>query len=64
MLLMLIREDDPSGPDATKLLQEHLEEMAVYSSPDSGHALDVDGLCIPEITFFTAWEDEELVGCI
>ena len=37
--------------------------MAEDSPPESIHALDLDGLKKPEITFWCAWEGEELLGC-
>jgi len=60
---MQIREDDPNANDVSKLLSEHLEEMALISPAESMHALNVDGLCIPEITFWTGRIDNELLGC-
>lgn len=58
-----IRVDDPRRDEAAKLLREHLEDMALHSPPESIHALDVDSLRSPEITFWTAWNDRELLGC-
>jgi len=45
------------------LLVEHLEGMANHSPPDSIHVLDLKGLQADGITFWTAWDGEELVGC-
>ena len=58
-----IRVDDPRRDPAASLLREHLEDMALHSSPESMHALDIEALISPEITFWTAWEGAELVGC-
>lgn len=58
-----IRVDDLRGPEIAALLQEHLDEMALYSPPESIHALDLERLRQPEITFWTVWQDGELVGC-
>jgi putative acetyltransferase len=58
-----IRVDDLRGPAVAALLQEHLDEMARYSPPESIHALDLDRLRRPEITFWTVWQSGELVGC-
>lgn len=60
---MDIREDDLLGPEIATLLETHLTEAAKYSPPESTHALDLEALRAPEITFWTAWEDNELVGC-
>jgi len=37
--------------------------MYALSPPESVHALDLDKLRQPEITFWSAWEDSLLVGC-
>ena len=60
---MEIRVDDPRRDEAARLLREHLEDVAVHSPPESIHALDVESLCSPRITFWTAWDDGALVGC-
>jgi putative acetyltransferase len=60
---MDIKIDDLRGSAIQELLQEHLESMALHSPPESIHALDIDALRRPEITFWTVWEDGELLGC-
>ncbi len=60
---MNIKIDDLSGSDIYQLLQEHLRSMALHSPPESIHALDLEALRKPEITFWTVWEDDELLGC-
>jgi putative acetyltransferase len=60
---MDIRIDDLRGPEIARLLQEHLQDMALHSPPESIHALDLEALRRPEITFWTAWQDGELLGC-
>lgn len=55
--------DDLGGPKIHKLLQEHLQSMRLQSPPESVHALDLDALRQPEITFWTVWENGELLGC-
>jgi len=60
---MDIRLDDLNGPEINKLLQEHLYSMTLHSPPESMHALDVEKLRIPDITFWTVWQDSELIGC-
>jgi putative acetyltransferase len=57
-----IRPDDLSDPRVHALLQEHLEDMHSWSPPGSVHALDLDGLRQPEISFWTAWEGETLLA--
>ncbi|WP_343123450.1 MULTISPECIES: GNAT family N-acetyltransferase [unclassified Lysobacter] len=45
------------------LLREHLQGMARLSPPESIHALDLDGLRRPGISFWSAWQDGQLLGC-
>jgi putative acetyltransferase len=37
--------------------------MAQVSPPESRHALNLDGLRHPAITFWSAWQGSRLVGC-
>lgn len=60
---LLIRRDDLTGPEIRRLLEEHLADMHRWSPPESVHALDLDRLRRPDITFWTAWADGELMGC-
>jgi putative acetyltransferase len=60
---MDIRIDPLTGPEIAGLLQEHLDDMARHSPPDSVHALDLGKLRRPGITFWSAWRDDALVGC-
>ncbi|MFC4100219.1 GNAT family N-acetyltransferase [Paenibacillus xanthanilyticus] len=55
--------DDLNGPEVADLLNEHLRDMFAGSPPESVHALDLEGLKKPEITFWSAWENGELLGC-
>lgn len=58
-----IRKDDLSGPEIALLLQEHLASMALHSPPESVHALDLDALRAPEVSFWSVWKGLELAGC-
>jgi putative acetyltransferase len=60
---MEIKIDDLKGSEIRELLQEHLRSMRRHSPPESVHALDIEGLSRPEITFWTVWENGELLGC-
>ncbi len=57
---MQIRQDNLTGPEIIALLNEHLRCMEEVSPPESRHALNLDGLRKPEITFWTLWEGPEL----
>ena len=56
--------DDLSGGEVIHLLEEHLADMYANSPPESVHALDVESLKSPDITFFSAWIGGELQGCL
>jgi len=58
-----IERDDLSRPEIAELLKEHLASMFVYSPPESVHALPIEGLRSPDITFWSVWENDELLGC-
>jgi len=60
---MDIQIDDLSKPDIVALIREHLRSAALHSPPESIHALDLDGLRDPAITFWSARQDGELLGC-
>lgn len=60
---MEIRIDDLRGPEIAALLTEHLDCMARVSPPESRHALDLERLRRPGITFWTVWDDGQLAGC-
>ncbi len=60
---MDIRIDDLQGAAIAALLQVHLDAMHQHSPPESVHALDLDALRHPSITFWTAWDGDALMGC-
>ena len=60
---MEIRLDNLRSPEVVGLLNEHLHSMAQHSPPESVHALDLDGLRQPEVSFWSAWEGAQLLGC-
>jgi len=59
-----ITEGGLDDPEVIALLGEHLQGMADHSPPESIHALDVDGLRAPDITFWTMRDGDAVVGCI
>lgn len=60
---MDIRIDDLQGSEIIALLREHKADLALHSPPESCHALDLDGLRRPEVTFWSVWEAAGLLGC-
>ncbi|HWL77738.1 hypothetical protein [Microbacterium sp.] len=61
-MVIEIRVDDLSGPLTQALIAKHLRGMHDSSPPESVHALDLEGLRHPSITFWSAWVDGELAG--
>jgi putative acetyltransferase len=57
-----IKIDDLSGGEIAEFLQQHIDEMRSISPPESKHALDLDGLRHPSVTFWTVRDGESLVG--
>jgi len=60
---MEIKVDDLSKIEVAELINEHLHGMSLNSPPESIHALSLEQLRRPEITFWTAWEEEQILGC-
>ena len=60
---MRIVVDDLSGPAIAAFLTEHIEEMRSITPLESKHALDLDGLRRPEITFWSVLDGDTVVGC-
>ena len=60
---MKINVDDLSHPEVIALLEEHLRQMIAVTPAGSVHALDVDALKKPDITFWSVWDGPVLVGC-
>ncbi|WP_226529852.1 GNAT family N-acetyltransferase [Metabacillus niabensis] len=59
---MEIKKDDLTGVKVAELIREHLHGMTLNSPPESIHALNIEKLRQPNITFWTAWEGSELAG--
>ncbi|WP_219527312.1 GNAT family N-acetyltransferase [Nonomuraea guangzhouensis] len=60
---MKIIVDDLSGAEIAAFLDEHLQEMRSITPLESKHALDLDALRKPEVTFWTVIDGDTLVGC-
>jgi putative acetyltransferase len=60
---MKIEIDDLSRPQIHALLNEHLQNMYALTPAESVHALNLEALRQPDITFWSAWEGSLLVGC-
>jgi putative acetyltransferase len=59
---MRIVQGDFSDPRVIDLLHIHLTSARAETAPGSAHALDLTGLQSPDISFWTIWDDETLLG--
>jgi putative acetyltransferase len=55
--------DDLSGPEIAAFLAEHVQDMRAITPLESKHALDLDELRRPEVTFWSVLDAGTLVGC-
>lgn len=58
-----IELDDLRRPQVHALLDEHLQHMRSLTRLESVHALDLDKLRDPAITFWSAWDGAVIAGC-
>ncbi len=59
---LVIAVDDPRIDDVRTLLDRHLAFAREVTPPDHVHAMEVDDLVGPEVTFFSARRDGALLG--
>ncbi|MDC0875494.1 GNAT family N-acetyltransferase [Candidatus Pelagibacter sp.] len=50
-------------PEVNELLINHFIELRAASPEGSAHVLDILGLKVPSIKFWSLWEDDRLMGC-
>lgn len=55
--------DDLSNPEVIAFLNDHLQHMIEVTPAGCVHALDIEALQKPGITFWSVWEESILVGC-
>ncbi len=60
---MEIRVDDVRGAEVCELIRQHLHGMTLHSPPESIHALGLEALRQPGITFWSVWQEGALMGC-
>jgi putative acetyltransferase len=58
-----IRIDDLSSEASQSIVREHMAGMLANTPIESVHALPLERLRQPSITFWTAWMGTELCGC-
>ena len=49
--------------EVNKLLNKHFIELRAASPEGSAHVLDIAGLMVPSIKFWSLWENNQLMGC-
>ncbi len=60
---LTISVDDLSGAEIAAFLHEHVNEMRSVTPLESAHALELDGLRKPEVTFWAVRDGPTLAGC-
>ena len=56
-------EGNFNHPKVNQLLKNHFIELRAASPEGSAHVLDISGLKVTSIKFWSLWEDEKLMGC-
>jgi putative acetyltransferase len=57
-----IVEDDLTGPEVAALLSLHLSDMHQWSPACKVHAMQIERLRAPDVTFYSAWDGETLAA--
>ena len=60
---LTFRIDDLTGEPARALVAQHLQGMNANSPAASVHALGIEQLQAPDMTFWTVWLGGEIAGC-
>ena len=56
-------EGNFDNPKVNDLLTKHFIELRNASPEGSAHVLDIPGLRVPSIKFWSLWENDKLMGC-
>ena len=56
-------EGNFDNTEVNELLTKHFIELRIASPEGSAHVLDIPGLKVSSIKFWSLWEDENLMGC-
>ena len=62
MSLYRITPDDLTSSAVLELLQFHLDEMYQWSPPESVHAMPAERLRAADVSFYAAWDGEQLAA--
>ncbi len=56
-------EGNFDNPEVNELLTNHFIELRAASPEGSAHVLDIPGLKVSSIKFWSLWENDNLLGC-
>ena len=56
-------EGNFDNPEVHELLTKHFVELRAASPEGSAHVLDIPGLKVSSIKFWSLWQDDMLMGC-
>ena len=56
-------EGNFENPEVNTLLEKHFKELRSVSPEGSAHVLDIPGLKVESIKFWSLWEENKLIGC-
>ena len=56
-------ENNFNNPEVNNLLTKHFIELRSVSPEGSAHVLDIPGLKVKSIKFWSLWNNDELLGC-
>ena len=56
-------EGNFDNPEVNQLLTKHFIELRAASPEGSAHVLDIPGLQVTSIKFWSLWEENQLMGC-
>ena len=56
-------EGNFDNPEVNNLLTKHFIELRSASPKGSTHVLDIPGLKVPSIKFWSLWDGKKLIGC-
>ena len=56
-------ENNFDNPRVNTLLSYHFNQLRSNSPEGSTHVLDIEGLKVPSIKFWSIWDEDNLIGC-
>ena len=61
--MLISIEGNFDHPEVNDLLTKHFIELRAASPEGSAHVLDIPGLKVPSIKFWSLWKNRKLFGC-